>query len=382
MVADKAVCVLVVDDDPSMLEVYSRVLVRAAYRCVTARSGAEALERLGQVSVDAVLTDLNMGTMNGLELIRHLRARDPDLPILVATGAPGIESALESIDAGVFRYLTKPLNHAEVVRAVGDALHSRALALARRAAHEHVGDTKASAQVTANALVEALDTMWLAVQPIVRPPVRNVLAYEALMRTRHPVLSDPMSVLAASEKLSMHNAVGRAVRRLASMLVPELAAGVDLFVNLHPRDLLDPELFAKTAPLSLRAARVVLEITERASLDEVANVQTRVAELKALGFRIAIDDMGAGYAGLSSFATLKPEFVKIDLSLVRDVDSDPVKQTLVRSIVELGRQLKIGVIAECVETVAERDALSALGCDLLQGYLFARPAKPFPQVSW
>lgn len=382
MVDDKALCVLVVDDDPSMLEVYSRVLARAGYRCVTARSGAEALVRLGQASVDVALTDLNMGGMGGLELIRHLRARDPDLPILVATGDPGIDSALESIDAGVFRYLTKPLNHTAVVRAVGDALHSRALALARREAYDHVGAAKASALVTTKTLIDALETLWLAVQPIVRPSGQSVQAYEALMRTRHPVLGDPMSLLAASEKLSMHNAVGRAVRRLAARLVPELADGIDLFVNLHPRDLLDSDLFAKTAPLSTHARRVVLEITERASLREVGDVLTRVAELKGLGFRIAIDDLGAGYAGLSSFAMLKPEFVKIDLSLVHDVDSDPVKQMLIRSIVDLGRGLEIGVIAECVETVAERETLATLGCDLLQGYLFARPAKPFPSVRW
>ncbi|MEY4509842.1 MAG: hypothetical protein RLZZ450_1964 [Pseudomonadota bacterium] len=79
---------------------------------------------------------------------------------------------------------------------------------------------------------------------------------------------------------------------------------------------------------------------------------------------------------------LKPEFAKIDLSLVRDVDSAPIKQTLIRSIVDLGRSLGIGVIAECVETVAQRDALATLGCDLLQGYLSARPAKPFPPVNW
>lgn len=382
MTIDKGVCVLVVDDDQAVLEVYARVLARSAYRCVTACGGAEALARLSDTRVDAILTDLNMAGMSGLELIRHVRARDPELPILIATGAPNIESALQSIDAGVFRYLTKPLDHTELVRAVGDAVHARALARARRAAYEYVGDARRSALVTKEVLLEALDTMWLAVQPIVRPSARRVVAYEALMRTKHPVLGDPLSLLAAAEALDMHQALGRAVRRLAAALVGELVGGVDLFVNLHPRDLLDPEMFAKTSPLSASAGRVVLEITERASLDEVADVRVRVAELKKLGFRIAVDDMGAGYAGLSSFAVLRPEYVKVDLSLVRDVDSDPIKQTLIRSIVELGRTLEIEVIAECVETVAERDALSKLGCELLQGYLIARPARPFPEVSW
>ncbi|MDB4989002.1 MAG: Response regulator of zinc sigma-54-dependent two-component system [Myxococcaceae bacterium] len=382
MTSDKPVSVLVVDDDEAMLEVYSRVLVRAGYRCVTARSGAEALIRLHESSVDVVLTDLIMENMSGLELIGRVRARDPDIPILVATGAPGIESALCSIDAGVFRYLTKPLNHAEVVRSVGDAVHARSLAQARRAAYEYVGAGRRKQLVTEEALLEALATMRLAVQPIVRTKTRKVVAYEALLRTTHPVLGDPTSLLNASDTLGMHKTVGRAVRRLAAELTSKLTAGVDLFVNLHPCDLLDPELFSKSAPLSMCARRVVLEITERASLDTVADVRTRVAELKGLGFRVAIDDMGAGYAGLNSFAMLRPDFVKIDLSLVRDVDSDSIKQTLIRSIVDLGRALEIEVIAECVETASEREMLTTLGCELLQGYLLARPGMPFPQVSW
>lgn len=365
-----------------MLQVYSRVLVRSAFRCITARSGAEALARLAEMSVDVVLTDLNMESMSGLELIRQVRSRDPDLPILVATGAPGIESALQSIDAGVFRYLTKPLNHTEVVRAISDAVHARALAHARRAAYDYVGEARRSQLVTKELLLEAVATMRLAVQPIVRPRDRKVVAYEALMRTKHPVLGDPPSVLAASQKLGMHTTVGRTVRQLASELMRELDDGIALFVNIHPHDLFDPELFAKRAPLSACAARVVLEITERVSIDSIADVRTRITELKGLGFRIALDDLGAGYAGLSSFAMLKPEFVKIDLSLVRDVDSDPVKQALIRSIVDLGRDLETGVIAECVETAPERETLTTLGCTQMQGYLFARPAMPFPQVNW
>lgn len=382
MASDKTVCVLIVDDDQSMLEVYSRVLARATYRCVTARSGAEALLRLDDMPIDVVLTDLNMESMSGLELIRHVRMRDPDIPILVATGAPGIDSALQSIDAGVFRYLTKPLNHAEVVRAIGDAMHARSLAHARRAAYDYVGSARRNQLVTKGALLEALDTMRLAVQPIVRPKTRQVIAYEALLRTTHPVLGDPTSLLAASDTLGMHKAVGRAVRLRAAALTSKLAGGVDLFVNLHPCDLLDPELFSRSAPLSVCAGRVVLEITERASLDAIADVRTRIAELKTLGFRIAIDDMGAGYAGLSSFSVLTPAFVKIDLSLVRDVDSDPVKQTLIRSIVDLGGALEIQVIAECVETASEREVLATLGCELIQGYLVARPGMPFPPANW
>jgi EAL domain-containing protein (putative c-di-GMP-specific phosphodiesterase class I) len=111
-------------------------------------------------------------------------------------------------------------------------------------------------------------------------------------------------------------------------------------------------------------------------------VRAKLAQLRRIGFRIAIDDLGAGYAGLTSFATLEPELVKLDMTLVRDVDKNPVKERLVRSMTSLCKDLGMLVVAEGVETPQERDALVALGCDLLQGYLFARPAEPFPDFAW
>jgi len=148
-------------------------------------------------------------------------------------------------------------------------------------------------------------------------------------------------------------------------------------VNLHPVDLEDEDLYDPAAPLSRVAPRVVLEITERASLSDVPELASRLARLRALGFRIAVDDLGAGFAGLASFARLRPEVVKIDMSLVRGVESDPVRQKLVDSITHASHDLGILVVAEGIESAAERDVLTALEVDLLQGYLFGRPERAF-----
>src|SRR5207249_3254913 len=98
--------------------------------------------------------------------------------------------------------------------------------------------------------------------------------------------------------------------------------------------------------------------------------------------RIAVDDLGAGYAGLSSFAQLEPEVVKLDMTLVRDAPGSLTKQRLIRSMVTLCDEMGLTVVAEGVETAAERDVLVALGCHLLQGYLLGRPGRPFPEVTW
>jgi len=378
---DRTTCVLILDDDQQLLDVYSRYLARAGYRCIPAQTGEVALERLKSDAVDVVISDLTLPGMTGMEFMRRARERDPDLPILVVTGAPGVESAIQSIEAGVFRYVRKPVSPPELARVVSEAVHARALALARRAAYTHIEQTRPGAP-TPEMFRRALDTLWLAAQPIVCPAKRSVVAYEVLLRTRDPDLRDPMSLLSAAEQLGLLPSVGRAVRAAAAELVPKLPDGVLLFVNLHPRDLLDEDLYRRSAPLSMHAHRVVLEITERSSLEEVPDSRTRVAELKDLGFQVALDDMGAGYAGLSSFAFLRPTFVKIDLSLVRGVDSDPVRQSLIRAITNLSKELDLQVIAEGVETDRERATLIQLGCGLLQGYFFARPGPPFPDVSW
>ena len=154
-----------------------------------------------------------------------------------------------------------------------------------------------------------------------------------------------------------------------------------IFVNLHPRDLLDPNLFDAKAPLAKFAKNVVLEITERASLEPIPDLKGRLESLREMGFRLAIDDLGAGYASLSTLAQLQPDVAKIDMSLVRNIHLSETKLKLVNSLITLCEDLGIQVITEGVETAEELNALKEVGCDLLQGFYFAKPALPFQVVE-
>jgi EAL domain-containing protein (putative c-di-GMP-specific phosphodiesterase class I) len=153
-----------------------------------------------------------------------------------------------------------------------------------------------------------------------------------------------------------------------------------LFVNLHAHDLCDATLASPSSPLAPIASRVVLEITERAPLDGIPNARARVAALREMGFSIALDDLGAGYAGLGAFAQLEPEFVKLDMSLIRDVHRSSTKQKVVGSLTTLCKDMGISVVAEGIECAEERDSIAELGCDLLQGYLLATPGPAFPEL--
>jgi EAL domain-containing protein (putative c-di-GMP-specific phosphodiesterase class I) len=228
----------------------------------------------------------------------------------------------------------------------------------------------------------AMHSLWMAYHPIVSVEARKVYGYEALLRSDEPALPHPGAVIEAAERLGQVDALGRATRERAARPFSAAPDDAVLFVNLHPSDLLDPLLTSPEAPLTKLAKRVVLEVTERSSLNHVTDIRARVSHLRALGFRIAIDDLGAGYAGLTSFAQLEPEFVKLDMTLIRDVHINRVKQRVIRSMVTLAKEMGILVVAEGIESAAERDVVVGLGCDLLQGFYFARPGRPFPDVRW
>ena len=126
---------------------------------------------------------------------------------------------------------------------------------------------------------------------------------------------------------------------------------------------------------------MVLEVTERAPLEQIRDVTARVAQLRALGYRIAVDDLGAGYAGLTSFAHLEPEVVKVDMSLIRGIDRSPMKQKLLGRSSTLCRDLGIEMIAEGIETEGERDALVAWAATSARATCSPAPTSPGPRSS-
>jgi EAL domain-containing protein (putative c-di-GMP-specific phosphodiesterase class I) len=228
------------------------------------------------------------------------------------------------------------------------------------------------------ALGKCLAALTMHFQPIVYASTRARFGYEALLRSRDKSLPHPGAILDAAERLERIPALGRAVRAQSAKVIADAPPERGLvFINLHLLDLFDKQLTSPFSPLSKVASRVVLEITERTSLEGQADVRYRVAELRELGFRIAIDDLGGGHARMGTFTPLDCDFVKLDMSLVRDIDQHAMKQRLVRSVTELCREQGTKIVGEGVETEAEASVLVDLGCDYLQGYLIARPALPF-----
>ena len=375
--------VLVVDDDATLLKSLARALRAKGYDVVSARNGEDAVRHVTDGEFDAIISDISMPGMDGIQLLREVREHDLYVPVILMTGEPAVSTAVKAVEYGAFHYLTKPTSLDDVTQVLGRAVGLSRMARVKHEAAELLGNL--DGQVADRAGLEAafdraLDNLWIAFQPIIRAD-HSVYAYEALMRSEGPALPHPGAVIGAAERLNALPMLGRLIRARAAAQIEHAPNGANVFVNCHPLDLMDEDLYDAEAPLSKWAPRVVLEVTERSSLDEVKDVRGRVAELRALGFRIAVDDFGAGYAGLTSFAQLEPEIVKMDLTIVRDVEKSHIKQKVIRSTTTLAKDMGILVVAEGVETVPERDCLLELGVDLLQGFLFARPGRPFPTVN-
>ncbi|HYP91560.1 MAG TPA: EAL domain-containing protein [Polyangiaceae bacterium] len=380
--------VLLVDDDFSVRRTHAKMLARSGLDLTVSPGAEQALATLrdGAHDIGVIITDLMMPGMGGIEFMRAVRRIDLDVPVIVVTGYPSLETAMSAIELGAFRYLVKPVLAAELSEATSLALAMHRLARAKRRALElhgmeslYLGD-----QLSLEASFErALEQLWLAYQPIVNCEEREIVGYEALARSTEATMTTPEALVAAAVRLGRLHELGQLVRQQVVRVIDAAPIETRIFVNLHAADLTDDKLYAADELFSKRAKRIVLEVTERSSLERVRELPERMLALRKLGFKIAIDDLGAGYAGLSSFTQLNPDIAKVDMSLVRGIDSSPQKQSIVRSMIDVcQKELGVEIVSEGVETIAERLMLSRLGSPCQQGYLFGKPMREFQVPRW
>jgi len=371
---------LVIDDDVLMRKLLSRVLSSKGYETVVARDGAHARELLDHACYDLVLTDVQMPNLDGIGVLKMVRERDQDFPVILFTASPSAETAIGALQLHATAYLTKPIDPTRLTDEVEKALKMHELARVRKQAHDVVqaGETERIARAEISRQFErGLAGLFMVYQPIVSWSEKRVFGYEALVRSTEPSLPHPGALFEAAERVDRWNDLGRLIRQKCLEPWDKADPAASLFVNLHARELLDETLYDQSSPLAGDPKRIVLELTERAQLETVPDVESRIDRLRAIGFRVAIDDIGAGYSGLNSFTMLRPDLIKLDMALVRDIDRDAVKRRLAGLLIQLCQDLHIGVVGEGVETGAERDTLVDLGCNLLQGYLFGKPSAPF-----
>lgn len=371
--------VLVVDDDRSVLRSLQNIFVRQGWTVETALDGLDAQAVIKRRSFDVIISDVNMPGYGGLAFLRAVRELDHEVPVILVTGAPSVDSAIRAIEHGVFRYLVKPVANEALVEVTRLAARIHRMNQSNRRALEVAGSNVHS--LGDRATVEkrfqrAAETLSVEFQPIVSWRDRRAFGFEAVLRTSESALASPPDFIAAAERLGRRNELARTARAMVAEAARRLPADTKLFVNLHPSDLDDDGLREACAPLSRIAHRVVLVVSERTSLVGATDMSAQITALKGLGFRVAVA-LGAGYPGLANFTQLEPDVVKLDASLIRNIDKNPRKHCVVGAMKRLCDELGMVAVAEEVETVAEREVLVKLGFDLLQGCLFGRPARAF-----
>jgi len=372
--------ILIVDDEERLAFAYRRFFLARGYEVEWAPSGEAALRALDEIGFDAVFSEIAMPGMDGPALLREVRAKHPDVPFVVLTATATIETAARALEDGALRYLVKPVTMPDLLRAADDAMSANLAARKQRRATQiasYHDEEEATRSERMGHIASALASVYMVYQPIVSVALRRPVAFEALARNSDPRFKNPAQLFGEAETFGLVQPLGRIIRSNVVEVAEKLVDDTRLFVNLHVNDLDDATLYDAKAPLSRVAARVVLEITERGSIESVQGVEDKVRALRALGYRIALDDIGAGYANLNSLTALEPDVVKLDMALVRNIHEHGTKQRIVSAMVELSRAMKIDLVAEGVETKLELDVLMGLGCELFQGYYFARPG-PFP----
>ncbi|MDZ5650515.1 EAL domain-containing protein [Nitrospirillum sp. BR 11828] len=219
----------------------------------------------------------------------------------------------------------------------------------------------------------------MAFQPIVDVAARTVFAYEALVRgVNGEGAGTVLSAVDADNRYAFDQACRvKAIELAAALGLP--ATGARLSINFMPAAVYRPENCLRTTVQTSNAVgmpldRLMFEVTENEPVNDPAHLLGIFQEYRRRGFLAAIDDFGAGYAGLTLLAKFQPDILKIDMELTRDVSNRPVSRTIVAAIVQVCQTLGITVVAEGVETEDELATLRAMGITLFQGYLFGRPA--------
>jgi EAL domain-containing protein (putative c-di-GMP-specific phosphodiesterase class I) len=216
----------------------------------------------------------------------------------------------------------------------------------------------------------------MAFQPIVKFSSREIFAHEALVRGRN---NEPASSVFSRINDQNRYRFDQACRVTAIALATELGMSSHLSINFMPHAIYRPELCIRTTLEASRKFgfplnRIIFEITESEKVEDHQLLRDIVECYQHHGFKTAIDDFGAGYAGLNLLAEFQTDLIKLDMALIRGINRDKSRQAIVKGIVQVCRDLSIEVIAEGIETHDEMSALVALGIDLFQGYLFAGPS--------
>ena len=383
--------ILVIEDDRVIRENILKLLKAEGFDVTGAENGAQGLNAAVSNLPDVILCDVMMPQLDGYGVLAALRSHPvtATVPFVFLTGKADRSQVRQGMELGADDYLTKPFTKAELVGAISSRLKKQA-ALAeqqynlRSPSSESLQDADKLEQLKTS-LCAALEREEFQVyyQPQVNVQTGKIMSAEALVRWLHPEkgLISPAEFIPAAEETGFIVQLGEWVLQTACKQMQVWQnAGFSLqqvAVNLSPRQFHQPNLSSRVAQIlaeiGLSPSSLELELTESLMVEDAESAIATLQQLKNLGVSISIDDFGTGYSSLSYLTQYPFDTLKIDRCFISNITDGCTNAAIVKAIIEMAHSLCLEVIAEGVETEAEKDFLWRYECDTMQGYLFSRP---------
>lgn len=376
-----AMSVLIVDDNEANVAFLRQLLEQQGLnRVYTETDSRRVAAQLAEHRPDLVLLDLRMPHIDGFEVLAQIQrfAAGTYLPVMVLTADSTTTARDCALAQGAQDFLTKPLDASEATLRIANLLRTCQLYATLRHSAAPAPGHPPGGEGQPTEILESIEdvlrnkTIMPVFQPVVDLLTLDVVGHEALSRFPNPSLGSPDKWFNAAFT------VGRGVDlewlAATSMLSYFDTAPPDTFlaINMSPATILhivDNDL----CPLDL-CPRIVIEITEYVPVEDYTALHRALGTMRLNGARLSADDLGSGYAGFRHLIRLKPDIIKLDISLVAGIDRHREQQALTRALLTFARDVGAQVIAEGVEESEELSALRDLGVPLGQGYLFGRPA--------
>ncbi|HXA29070.1 MAG TPA: EAL domain-containing protein [Candidatus Angelobacter sp.] len=378
--------VLVADDEETLREALGD-LIRTdpgLQLVAIAADAREAADMAEATRPDIALIDVRMPG-GGVSAVQAIRVRSPRTRVLAlsASGSPG--DVLEMLRAGAAGYLVKGTAPGEVL----DAVHR--VAAGQSPLSPEIADSivhgladrlqadaaEAEARERRIALIDTLingDALQIAFQPILELRSRQVTGVEALSRFQVLPARPPDQWFAEAAALGRGVELEVAALRQAAKHRAQLPQAWFLSVNISPAVLVSQA--GQRALADLASGGLVVEVTEHAPVDDYERLAIAVRGLRQLGVRLAVDDVGAGFASLRHILKLDPQVLKLDISLCNGVSGDRARQALATALISFAHSIGAEVVAEGIETDEDLETLVELGVEFGQGWLLGRPAPP------